>query len=337
RQVVATPDAVAVDGVSYRELDDRSDRLACHLQGLGVGVESVVAVRLPRGVPLVVALLGVLKAGGAYLPIDPGYPADRVAWLVADAGARVVLDEEITDLPEGVPADVGLLPGHPAYVIYTSGSTGVPKGVVVPHAGVVNRLVWMQAQYGLDASDRVLQKTPAVFDVSVWEFFWPLLNGAELVMARPDGHRDPQYLAEVIEERAVTVVHFVPSMLAAFLPVARPGGLRRVICSGEVLPVETVDRLRRVLPGVAVDNLYGPTEASVDVTFWSCPDRVGLVIPIGRPVFNTQVYVLDAFLQPVPPGVVGELYLAGVQLARGYANRAGLTGERFVACPFQPA
>ncbi|WP_448324117.1 amino acid adenylation domain-containing protein, partial [Streptomyces sp. DSM 41493] len=229
-----------------------------------------------------------------------------------------------------------LLPSHPAYVIYTSGSTGRPKGVVVPHEGVVNRLAWMQGEFGLGASDRVLQKTPFGFDVSVWEFFWPLVEGAVLVVARPGGHRDPAYLAGLVQAQGVTVVHFVPSMLQIFLrepAAASCGGLRAVFCSGEALSAELRDQFLGMLD-VPLHNLYGPTEASVDVTAWSCAAGEGPVVPIGRPVWNTRVFVLDAMLQPVPVGSVGELYLAGVQLARGYLGRAGLSAERFVACPF---
>ncbi|PLW73349.1 non-ribosomal peptide synthetase, partial [Streptomyces sp. DJ] len=237
-----------------------------------------------------------------------------------------------------------LTPHHPAYVIYTSGSTGRPKGVVVPHGAIDNRLRWMQAEYGLAGDDRVLQKTPSGFDVSVWEFFWPLREGATLVLARPDGHRDPAHLARTVREQAVTTVHFVPSMLQLFL--AEPAaagctGLRRVFCSGEALPPETVGRFHEVLGGkVPLHNLYGPTEAAVDVTHQPCPPdgphRDGGPVPIGRPVWNTRLYVLDAALQPVPEGVTGELYLAGHQLATGYLGRPALTASRFVADPFGP-
>ncbi|MFI2238203.1 non-ribosomal peptide synthase/polyketide synthase [Streptomyces chrestomyceticus] len=346
-QAARTPDAVAVAGeggtLSYAELDAWADRLARALVQRGAGPERVVAVALPRSVELVVALLAVLKSGAAYLPVDPGHPAERTRAMLDEARPVCVLDD-----PEGVrnprpetaitAPPVPLSPSHPAYVLYTSGSTGTPKGVVVPHAGVVNRLLWAQAEYGLDASDAVLQKTPYGFDVSVWEFFWPLITGARLVVARPDGHRDPAYLAALIREHAVTTVHFVPSMLRAFLDepaAARCTSLRRVLCSGEALPAQLAAHGRDILGGSKLHNLYGPTEASVDVTSWACADRPGPV-PIGRPVHNTRAYVLDAALRPVPPGVTGELYLAGVQLARGYLGRPGLTAERFVACPFAP-
>ncbi|MEU3455500.1 amino acid adenylation domain-containing protein [Micromonospora sp. NPDC006766] len=365
RQAAATPDATAVvfEGtrLSFRELDEASNRLARLLIGHGVGPERFVAVAVPRSLELVVALWAVLKAGAAYLPVDPDYPADRIAYLLDDArpalllttrataalGAGLVLDTDevrhavaqhspatLTDAERHGP----LRPANPAYLIYTSGSTGRPKGVVVPHAGIVNRLAWMQHEYQLIPADRVLQKTPSGFDVSVWEFFWATIVGAALVVARPEGHKDPAYLAGLIRAERVTTLHFVPSMLAAFL--AEPAaagctGLRRVICSGEALPADLADRFFTTLDpaDVGLHNLYGPTEASVDVTYWAC--RPGeRTVPIGAPVWNTRLYVLDGFLRPVPPGVAGELYLAGVQLARGYQGRAGLTAQRFVADPF---
>ncbi|MEU1591251.1 amino acid adenylation domain-containing protein, partial [Micromonospora sp. NPDC005710] len=339
RQVAATPDAVAIvfEGVSvsYRELDVRAGAVARYLRSVGVGPESVVGVRMDRGVDLVVALVGVLKAGAAYLPIDPEYPQQRVDVLVADAGAVVVLDS-VTGLdgPDvGSPVEVSS--GGAAYVLFTSGSTGRPKGVVVSHAGVMNRLRWMQDRFGLVSGERVVQKTPFTFDVSVWEFFWPLIVGATVVVARPGGHRDPAYLAELIREENVSTAHFVPSMLEAFLPVAAScTGLSRVVCSGEALPATTRDSLLAVLPDTELHNLYGPTEASVDVTATRC--AVGVPVTIGSPVANTRTYVLDGGLQPVPVGAAGELYLAGVQLARGYVGRAGLTAERFIANPFEP-
>ncbi|MFC9133443.1 amino acid adenylation domain-containing protein, partial [Streptomyces sp. NPDC057099] len=372
-QVSRTPDATAivtdVFELSYAELDVRTNRFARLLVRQGVGPESVVGVCLERGADMVVALLGVLKAGAAYLPLDPEHPAERVAAVVEDAGAavvvtatgaagvlpegmsRVVLDDpavaaRLADLDsDPVTADERggpLLPGHPAYVIFTSGSTGRPKGVVVPHAGIVNRLSGMQERFGLSAEDRVVQKTPFGFDVSVWEFFWPLLEGAALVVARPGGHRDPSYLATLLRAHRITTLHFVPSMLDAFLAEPSAGActsLRRVVCSGEALPASTRDQFFEVFGDrVELHNLYGPTEASVDVTAWLChPAQRGGSVPIGGPVANTRVYVLDAALNLVPVGVAGELYLAGTQLARGYAGRAGLTAERFVASPYAPA
>ncbi|MDX3119251.1 non-ribosomal peptide synthetase, partial [Streptomyces scabiei] len=366
-QAARTPDAVAVlfegEELSYAELDVRANRLAHLLAGRGVGPESVVAVALERGVDLVVALLAVVKAGGAYLPVDPGHPAERIAVVLEDAvpavvlTARsftdvipaaapvVVLDEPaVTELLAGLPGTApggAVRPAHPAYVIFTSGSTGRPKGVVVTHEGIVNRLAWMQQRFELSAADRVVQKTPFGFDVSVWEFFWPLSVGAGLVVARPEGHREPEYLASLIVGQGVTTVHFVPSMLEAFLSEPSAAGcgevLRRVVCSGEALSLHTQERFFEVLGGVELHNLYGPTEASVDVTAWRCDREQSIgAVPIGAPVANTRGYVLDAALDPVPVGAAGELYLAGVQLARGYAGRPALTGERFVADPFEP-
>ncbi len=305
------------------------------LTALGAGPERTVAVALPRSLELVVALLAVHRAGAAYLPLDPDYPEDRLALMVEDARPVHIIRDTLPTGPEGqLPTSYD--PSSPAYVIYTSGSTGRPKGVVVPHEGIVNRLLWMQDEYGLTADDRVLQKTPSSFDVSVWEFFWPLITGATLVVARPEGHRDPAYLAGLIREQDVTTVHFVPSMLQLFLeePAAADcTGLRRVMCSGEALPVALTHRLHDVLTTAELHNLYGPTEASVDVTAVEItPDATS--VPIGRPVWNTRTYVLDACLRPVPPGVPGELYLAGTQLARGYLDRPGLTAERFVADPY---
>ncbi|MDX3658020.1 amino acid adenylation domain-containing protein [Streptomyces sp. ID05-26A] len=332
QQASRTPDATAVvfedSSLTYAELDARVSELAGRLAALGVRPGSIVGVHLDRSLDLIVALYAIQRAGAAYLPLDPSYPADRLAMMIEDAQPVVVLEPGLLDGPT---ADVvAPAPGDAAYVIYTSGSTGRPKGVVVSHRAIVNRLLWMQDEYGLTADDRVLQKTPSSFDVSVWEFFWPLITGATLVVAKPDGHKDPAYLAELIDRESITTVHFVPSMLRAFVESgARPESLKRVICSGEALPSD----LGRALPHV--HNLYGPTEAAVDVTSWDTTEGVGDgTVLIGRPVWNTQVYVLDQHLRLVPPGVPGELYLAGVQLAEGYLNRPALTASRFVASPF---
>ena len=355
-QAAATPDAIAVIGpdgttLTYRELDERTDRLARVLAGAGARPETVVAIALPRSLDLVIAIHAVGKAGAAYLPLDLDHPRARLDAMLADAQPVAVLDAATFDAavldaavldtaafagPEVRPTPAG--PRNPAYVIYTSGSTGAPKGVAVEHAGIVNRLRWMQDEYALTPDDRVLQKTPAGFDVSVWEFFWPLITGATLVVARPDGHRDPTYLAELVRREAVTTVHFVPSMLAAFLAepaVAACTSLRRVVCSGEALPTALADRFHVLLPNAELHNLYGPTEASVDVTAWPAARGTGRgTVPIGGPVWNSRVSVLDMFLRPVPVGVPGELYLSGVQLARGYRGRPGRTADRFVADPF---
>ncbi|WP_190126633.1 non-ribosomal peptide synthetase, partial [Streptomyces inusitatus] len=364
-------DALVLDGerLSRAGFEERVNRLARLLIGRGVGPEAVVAVALPRSFDLLVAVHAVVRAGGAYLPLDPTLPGDRLAYMTDTARPVCVLTDTASEalLPSGVAAErialdapgtlerlaslasfevtdvdrsTALLPRHPAYVIFTSGSTGRPKGVMVEHAAIVNRLKWMQGAYGLTPADRVLHKTPAGFDVSVWELFWPLTEGAPLVIARPDGHRDPEYLASLIREERVSVLHFVPSMLEAFVgevEVASCPGLRLVVCSGEALPGDLVARFHASAGAnaVALENLYGPTEAAVDVTAASCRAGDGAAgsVSIGGPVWNTRVYVLDGALRPVPVGVAGELYLAGAQLARGYTARPGLTAERFTADP----
>ncbi|MFI6339306.1 amino acid adenylation domain-containing protein [Streptomyces sp. NPDC050535] len=357
-----TPDATALiygdTSLTYADLNARANRLARHLQTLGARPGAVVAVSVPRSVELVVSLLAVLKAGAAYLPLDPDYPEQRLAHMLQDAAPVCAVTDRAGRLPEdtGTPLVVldgldvsthswvnpprALTPSDPAYVIYTSGSTGRPKGVVVSHAAIDNRLRWMQHAYGLGCEDRVLQKTPSSFDVSVWEFFWPLRQGAALVVAEPGGHKDPGYLARLIREQAVTTCHFVPSMLQVFLAEADPAqceSLRQVFCSGEALPRETANTFGHTLPGARLHNLYGPTEAAVDVTYHACAPEGSGPVPIGRPVWNTRLYVLDAALQPCPPGIPGELYLAGTQLADGYLNRGELTASRFVADPFGPS
>jgi amino acid adenylation domain-containing protein/non-ribosomal peptide synthase protein (TIGR01720 family) len=364
-QAARTPDAVALRyqdaSLSYAALDARANQLAHYLRALGVGPETRVGICMERSLDLVVALLGVLKAGGAYVPLDPAYPADRLQFMLEDSRVAVLLSQAYLEdalppldptLPvvrldrdwpaiDGAPAtapQVALDPEHPAYMIYTSGSTGRPKGAINRHRAIVNRLLWMQQQYQLDASDRVLQKTPMSFDVSVWEFFWPLMTGATLVLARPGGHQDPAYLVELIQQRQITTLHFVPSMLQAFVDARDVSGctsIRRVICSGEALPYDLQQRCFARLAAAELHNLYGPTEAAVDVTYWACQrDSARRSVPIGRPIANTQVYVLDAAMQPTPIGVAGELYLGGVQLARGYHQRPALTAATFIPDPF---
>ncbi|WP_271614963.1 non-ribosomal peptide synthetase, partial [Bradyrhizobium sp. CCBAU 51627] len=367
-QVRQAPDAVAVvyrdQRVSYGELNAKANRLAHHLIALGVRPDQPVAICLARSVAMVVGLLAILKAGGAYLPLDPAYPSARLHQvlenaaphlLLADAAGRSALgDDALRDLtvvdlatmPEWAnlpasdpdPRALGLTSRHLAYVIYTSGSTGTPKGAQNEHRAIVNRLIWMQNAYGLKATDVVLQKTPFGFDVSAWEFFWTLLEGATLVLAPPGAHRDPAALVDLIISQRITTVHFVPSMLVSFMDaksVERCTSLRRVLCSGEALPAASVHRVRRLLPWTGLHNLYGPTEAAIDVTAWSCPDEFdGAIVPIGRPIANTRVYLLDGHGAPVPFGAVGELCIGGAGVARGYLNRPELTAERFIASPF---
>ncbi|HSK78869.1 MAG TPA: amino acid adenylation domain-containing protein, partial [Thermoanaerobaculia bacterium] len=355
-------DEVAVvfeeEDVTYRELVSRASALARHLAGLGVGPEVVVGVAAERSVEMVVGLLGVLGAGGAYLPLEPSLPRQRLAMILSDARPSVLLVQRsqagalpLDDFPETrlvwlddaarFPPATGPLPrpspDNAAYVIYTSGSTGRPKGVVNTHRGILNRLLWMQETFGLDASERFLQKTPFGFDVSVPEFFAPLILGARLVVARPEGHRDSAYLVQLVRQQGITNLHFVPSMLPFFLAeegVATCRSLRRVLVSGEAVPWEVEQRCLEVLP-VPLVNLYGPTEAAVEVTAWVCqPAARPRPVPIGRPIRNTQIRVVGRLLEPVPVGGVGELAIGGVQVARGYLGRPDLTAERFVPDPY---
>ncbi|ASA55472.1 non-ribosomal peptide synthetase [Vibrio gazogenes] len=365
-QVARSPDATAVvfddQSLSYAELNAQANQLAHWLIEQGVRPDSRVAVCLERSCELVVSLLAILKAGGAYVPLDPGYPSERLTYMLSDSApvalltcdslvARLGEIPETTrlvdlaspvqpwlDSPTTNPVVAALTNRHLAYIIYTSGSTGLPKGVMNEHRGVVNRLHWMQQDYGFNADDVVLQKTPFSFDVSVWEFFCPLWSGATLLMAKPEGHKDPDYLKNLMTTQGVTIVHFVPPMLQSFLEVVSPNdcpSLRLVFCSGEALPAEAIRKSYTRLPQIELHNLYGPTEAAVDVTAWHCPRQlVGDRVSIGRPVANTQMYVLDSEGHPVPVGVEGELYIGGVQVARGYLNRDELTAERFVANPY---
>jgi amino acid adenylation domain-containing protein/FkbM family methyltransferase len=361
-QVRRTPEGVAlVCGdlrLSYRDLNTRANQLAWHLRAFGVAAEARVGVLMERSLEMVVALLGILKAGGAYVPLDPEFPAARLDEMKRSAGLTVLLSQshlaaQAADRERPVvfldtdweivarePAQGLGLPTDPlqaAYVIYTSGSTGAPKGAINTHGAVVNRLAWMQDAYGLRAHDRVLQKTPFTFDVSVWEFFWPLAVGACLTLARPGGHRDPAYLVELIATEGITTLHFVPSMLQVFLEepgVARCTSLQRVFASGEALPFELEQRFFARLP-VALYNLYGPTEAAIDVTHKTGSRRSGPpVVPIGRPIGNLAIHLLDLASElPVACGAVGELWISGAGLARGYLGRPDLTADRFVPNP----
>lgn len=357
-QAARTPEALAIlfegEQVSYGELNRRADQLARTLRRLGVGPEVLVGICLERSVELVVGLLAVLKAGGAYVPLDPGYPRDRLEYMREDSGLGVLLTQQrLLELLPRVPVrlcldatrEVAVSGGaegrrahadNLAYVVYTSGSTGRPKGAMNTHGSIVNRLLWMQDAYRLDASDRVLQKTPASFDVSVWEFFWPLLAGATLVMARPGGQADAAYLTATIRLHSITTLHFVPSMLRAFLDhpaAAECGSLRRVIVSGEALTAELQGRFFERM-SAELHNLYGPTETAVDVTSWRCRRDPGQTqVPIGTPIANAHVRILDPALRPVPAGTAGELCIGGAPVGRGYWGRPELTAERFVPDP----
>ena len=362
QQAASNPGALALQfgaqRLSYGELHSRANRLARWLRRQGVGPDVLVGVAAERSVELVVALLAILKAGGAYVPMDPDYPRERLEHMLADSGVTLLLTQ--AHLREALPVSNARLfcldsdwseveglddsdlptlgtPQNQAYLIYTSGSTGKPKGAGNSHQALINRLYWMQKQYGLTPADRVLQKTPFSFDVSVWEFFWPLLTGAALVVAEPGAHRDPLALRQVINAGEVSVLHFVPSMLQAFVAsgeLEQCLSLKQVMCSGEALPYELQQQFRQ-RHAAKLHNLYGPTEAAIDVSHWTCEEENERhVVPIGRPIDNLRLYILDAWLEPVPQGVAGELYIGGVGLARGYHARPGLTAERFVADPF---
>lgn len=360
RQRASAP-AVEFEGerLTYGELDRRSAMVARLLAGLGAGPGRFVAVCLPRSLDLPGVLIGVLRAGAAYMPLDTDVPVERLRTLLTTAQpvAAVTTGTLAARFPESVPVIIadGLAwdaneraeptaprpaaPGDAAYLIFTSGSTGVPKGVVIEHRAIVNRLEWMRRHYRFDARDRILHKTPVTFDVSVWELFLPFLAGAVQVVAPPEAHRDPAWIARLVRDAQVTTLHFVPSMLAQFLaePAARGLTCSRVFCSGEALPAALRDRFHTVVDA-ELHNLYGPTEAAVDVTYWDAGrEDHEPVVPIGRPVWNTRMYVLDRRRRPLPHGVAGDLYIAGVQLARGYLGRPDLTAERFIQDPFGAA
>jgi len=365
-QAAQSPGDVAVvfedDQVSYFELNARANQLARYLRQNGAKPEQLVAIYMERSIEMVVALMGVLKAGAAYVPLDPTYPQERITGILSDALPSMVLtqgrlrdriptsrhsvvslDDQWCEMAshsvENLGAEIPALGDDClAYVIYTSGSTGRPKGAMNEHRGVVNRLLWMQSYYGMSSEDRVLQKTPFSFDVSVWEFFWTLMSGARLIVARPEGHKDPSYLQALIQAQGVTTLHFVPSMLYSFLEQPGVEGchtLRRIVCSGEELPSALQKRCLEIIPQAQLSNLYGPTEAAVDVTSWMCHAEDTLTrVPIGRPISNVWMYVFDGLLSPTPLGVPGELYIGGTAVGRGYLGRPELTAERFVADPF---
>jgi amino acid adenylation domain-containing protein len=370
-QVARTPSNVAVlfedKQISYAELNARANRLAHYLREQGVRADTLVGLCVERSIEMVVGMFGILKAGGAYVPLDPGYPSARLSYMLENSKLSLLLTQQsqavavaqfvgegnslrvecldssdfqdsLQRYPASDPARMaGQTSSSLAYVIYTSGSTGLPKGVMNEHCALVNRIDWMQREYGLIESDAVLQKTPFSFDVSVWELTWPFTAGASLVMAKPEGHKDPAYLVRLILERGVTTLHFVPSMLQAMLDY--PGwsdcrSVRQVFCSGEALLVETVKR-HYAMHRAALHNLYGPTEAAIDVSFWACSRDSDLsIISIGKPIQNIGLYVLNSHQQPQPFGTAGELYIGGTGLARGYLNREDATAERFIANPF---
>ncbi len=348
--------------MSRQELNARANRLAHHLRGRNVGRDTLVVIAMQRSFEMVIAMLAILKAGGAYVPVDPTYPPDLVKYMFEDAGAKFVVTQD--SFAASLPATGALTlalprdepswasapienparinePGDAVYCIYTSGSTGRPKGAVNVHSGICNRLHWIQSVLPLQETDRVAQKTPFTFDVSVWEFFWPLVTGATLVITRPEGHRDPLYLQELILAEKITTIHFVPAMLNAFLDfpgAERCSTIRQVFCSGEALPAEVQRRLFKTWPQSSLHNLYGPTEAAVEVTWWPCSrEDTRPFVPIGRPIANTQIRILDTGMRTTGVNEPGELHIGGVNLARGYHQRPELTLERFVPDPDDPS
>ena len=363
-QALLTPDAIAVSmgeqQISYAQFEQRVNQLAHYLQAKGVGPEVRVAIGLPRSVNLVIGIHAITRAGGAYVPLDPSYPSERLSYILQSADVGLLLTDvetqglwseqetlEVITLDNlnlaayaKQPPSVAWHPDQALYVIYTSGSTGLPKGVVNTQGALQNRLNWKQQHYALQASDCVLQKTPFSFDVSVWEFFWPLMFGARLAIAPPDAHRTPWQLQETMANEGVTTVHFVPSMLQAFIhdaALSQCRQLRQIICSGEALPAGLSNTVLTQAPHIALHNLYGPTEAAIDVSYWQCQLDSEQRVPIGFAIANTELHVLDDRLYPVPIGVPGELYLAGYGLAREYMNRADLTADRFIPNPFGQA
>ncbi|MBV1911041.1 MAG: amino acid adenylation domain-containing protein [Kangiellaceae bacterium] len=362
RQVVVHPDKIALDfegnELSYGELNEKANQLAGYLRKNGVTAETKVGVCMERSLEMVISLYGILKAGGGYVPLDPDYPEARLAFMLEDIAAPIILTQKhlTTVIPDTDAKIIALdecwddiqefsvenpelvnTPNSLAYIIYTSGSTGNPKGVMNQHSGIINRLIWMQEEYQLTAQDVVLQKTPYSFDVSVWEFFWPLIFGAKLVVAKPGGHQDVRYMADLIETKSITTMHFVPSMLQIFVDHADSKScetIRQIFCSGEALPYELQKQFFS-FSNSKLHNLYGPTEAAVDVTYWECDPNYGKkIVPIGRPVANTKILILDKNLNPIPVGSAGELHIGGIQVARGYLNRDELTAEKFIDDPY---
>jgi amino acid adenylation domain-containing protein/non-ribosomal peptide synthase protein (TIGR01720 family) len=362
-QVQRTPDAVAVvfenQQLTYEELNTRANQLAHYLRSLGVGADVLVGICVERSLEMVVGLLGILKAGGAYVPLDPEYPQDRLNFMLADAQVSVLLTQQhlLEKLPEHQARVVHLdndwlvistssqedliaevQASNIAYVIYTSGSTGQPKGVMLSHSNLCNHTFWMQATFPLTKKDKVLQKTPFGFDASVWEFYAPLLAGGQLVIAKPGGHTDSAYLLRLIAQQQITTIQLVPSLLQMLLEqggIETCHSLKHVFCGGEVLPVTLQEGLLSKLD-VNLHNLYGPTEACIDATFWNCQREIyPQFVPIGRPIDNTQIYILDQNLQLLPVGIPGELHIGGASLARGYLNRPDLTQEKFITNPFK--
>lgn len=356
--VVELSDVESERTLTYCELNRKANQLAYYLHEHGVVTDTCVCIMMKRSLEMVIGILGIMKAGAAYVPIDPDYPQKRVEYIIQDSEAdHIIVQEDLKELLTDIPVNVisldgdshfleeypmenlelAITPENMAYMIYTSGSTGEPKGTMNLHKGICNRLIWMQEAFRMTPEDRVLQKTPYSFDVSVWEFFWPLMVGARLVMAKPQGHRDTSYIIQTILEQKISILHFVPSMLRLFLENPRVEEcnlcLRYIICSGEAFSYELQKLFFRHLK-VGLYNLYGPTEAAVDVTWYCCtPANEWGIVPIGKPIANTQIYILDQRQQPIPIGASGEIYIGGTNLARGYWNKKELTAEKFILNP----
>ena len=363
-QVARTPERIALtfenQHITYAQLNERANQLARVLRSKGVVADSIVAICTERSPEMVIAIFATLKAGAAYVPLDPAYPQERLAFMLEDSRSPVLLTQQrlVDSLPahqaevicvdadmetiaqeSGENLNTNISGSNLAYVIYTSGSTGQPKGVLISHASIVNHMLWMAEEFPLTENDCILQKTPFSFDASVWEFYAPLFAGARLAMAKPGGHQDSRYMVDVIRTENVTVLQLVPSLLRMLLDeegMTKCESLRRVYCGGEALTPDLVERFYDRMSGpVVLHNLYGPTEATIDTTFWICPRGRALdVVPIGGPVANTQVYIVNSRLQPVPIGIFGELCIGGIDLARGYLNRPELTAQKFVPDPF---
>ncbi len=356
-QVKKTPHASALifDGkiLTYDEFNRRANQVAHYLKRIGVTPETLVGIFMERSPEMVIAMYGILKAGGAYVPLDPDYPTERLAFMMSDAGVPVLLTQndllvslpahnshviclDTADINQESEADFesGVTPSNLAYVIYTSGSTGNPKGVMIEHRGICNQLQWMQVQYPMSTKDAVLLKTPFSFDLSLYEFFSPLIAGAGLVIAAPGGQKDGAYLIELIQREKISTLFMVPSQLQMLLEdekFSQCDSLQHIFCSGEPLPFALQQRFFACMPQhLGLHNLYGPTEASVECTYWDCErETKRSFVPIGRPITNYQIYIVDEQFDPVPTGTAGELLIGGIGLARGYLNRPELTGERF--------
>lgn len=371
-QVVRTPNNKAVlfrnDSLTYRELNEKSNQLAKVLRGKGVKTDSIVGIMLVRSLEMIIGIYAILKAGGAYLPIDPKNPPDRIKYMLDDCGSQILLTNSVQEPETHLPylgvdmVDLGVktlytgdksnidhvkAPTDLAYVIYTSGSTGNPKGVMIEHRSLVNRINWMQKKYPIDENSVILQKTTYTFDVSVWELIWWSFEGAKVCMLEPEGEKDPLVIIETIKKFGVTTMHFVPSMLSIFLhylenyrDLEALASLKQVFASGEALNLQQIERFNKLLNftnGTELYNLYGPTEAAIDVTSFDCSPKVDLNnVPIGKPIDNIKLYILDKHFNLLPIGIPGELFIGGVGVARGYINKPELTQEKFIPNPFIP-